>query len=50
MTNLITRIVSMEIVRRKCGEGYFLWRFYGKISLEIVLGSYEEDMANRITR
>ena len=26
----------MEIVGRQCGEGYFLWRFYCKIDMEIV--------------
>ena len=36
MVNLITRMVRMEIVWRQYGECYFLWRFDGKISLEVV--------------
>ena len=48
--NVMTRMVSMEIVWRQCGERYFLWRFYGKISLEIVLGFHGENMVNQITR
>ena len=39
-------MVSMEIVWRQCGEGYFC----GKINLEIVLGFYGENMVNLITR
>ena len=31
-------------------ERYFLRRFYGKISLEIVLGFYGENMVNLIIR
>ena len=50
MVNLIARMVSMEIVWRQCEECYFLWRFYGKISLEIVLGFHGENMVNQITR
>ena len=38
MVNLIIRIVNMEIVWRQSGERYFLWRFHGKIDLEIVYG------------
>ena len=33
MVNLITKMVNMDIVRRKCGEFYYLWRFNGKISM-----------------
>ena len=36
MVNQISKMVSIESVRRQCGESYFLWRFYGKISLKIV--------------
>ena len=36
MVNLITRMVSMKIMWRQCGERYFLLRFYGKISQRIV--------------
>ena len=37
MVNLITRMVSMEIVWKQCGELYFSWRLYGKISMEIFM-------------
>ena len=40
MVNLITRMVSMEVI----------WRFYGKISLDIVWGFHAENMANKTTR
>ena len=43
-------MVSMEIVWRQCGEWYFLWRFYGKISLEIFWGFHGENVINLITR
>ena len=36
MANLITRMVSVGIIWRQCGERYLLWKFYGKISLEMV--------------
>ena len=36
----------METVRRVI----LLWRFYGKISLEIVYGFDGENMANQMTR
>ena len=36
MVNLITRMASMVTEWRHCGESYYLWRFYGKISLLIV--------------
>ena len=42
MVNLITRMVCMEVVWRQCGERYFLWRFYGKISLEVIWGVHGE--------
>ena len=32
MTNVITKIVSMEIVRRQCGERYF----YGDLMAKLV--------------
>ena len=48
--NLITRMVSMVIVWRQREEWYFLLRFYGKISLEIVWGFHGENMVNQITR
>ena len=35
MENIITRIVSMEIVWRQCGEGYFKV-FYGDFMMKIV--------------
>ena len=35
---IITKMVGMETVWKKYGEWYLLWRFCGKISLEIVLG------------
>ena len=44
MVNLITRVVSIEIVCRQCGEWYFLWRFYSKVSLEIVWGLHGENL------
>ena len=50
MVNLITRMVSMEIVWRQCGECYFLWKFYSKISLEVVQSIHGENMVNLITR
>ena len=50
MVNLITRMVCMEIAWRQCGERYFLWRFYGKISLEVIWRFFGEKMINRITR
>ena len=40
MVNLIIRMVSIETVQGPCGEGYFSWRFYGNIRLEIVWGFY----------
>ena len=51
MVNLVTRMVSMEIVWRQCGEGYFygdfmvnksrdclgfLWRGHGKSSYQTI--------------
>ena len=46
MVNLIARIDSMEIVWRLYGDfrgdRYFSWRFYGRISLEIVSRKYGE--------
>ena len=50
MGNLITRMVSTEIVWRQCGECYFLWKFDGKISLEVVKSIHGENMGNQITR
>ena len=50
MLNLIKTMVSMEIVWGQCGELYFLWRFYGKISLEIVWGIFmEKNMVHQTT-
>ena len=37
MVNLITGLVSIEIVWRQCGELYFPWRSYGKSSLAVCL-------------
>ena len=31
-----------DCIRIHCGEQYFLWTFYGKISLENVLGFVEK--------
>ena len=42
MVNLITRMVTIEIVWRRCGERNFTWRFYGKTSMEIVWGFHGE--------
>ena len=41
MANLITRMVSMEIVRKLYGDNVEsnTWRLYGKISIEIVCSS-----------
>ena len=52
MTNLITGMVSIETVWRPyaCGECYFLWRFYGRIGLQIVKSFHGENMANLISR
>ena len=49
MVSLITRMVSMKIVWRQCGESYFLWRLCGQISLKIAWGFHGEDMINQIT-
>ena len=38
----------MVIVWGQCGKGYFLWRFYGKISLEIVFCFQGEKMTHQI--
>ena len=48
--NLITRIVSIEIVWGQCEESYFLWRHFGEISPDIVRCFYGEIMVNQITR
>ena len=49
VVNLITRVVSMEIVWRQCEE-ILLLKFYGKISQEIVWRFYGKNMVDQITR
>ena len=48
MVSLITRMVSMEIVCSVDGDTFYE-DFYGKISLEIVLGFHGENMGNAHT-
>ena len=48
IVSLITRMISMEIVWRQCEEWYFLWIFYGRISLEIAMCFHGENMINEI--
>ena len=46
MVNLITRMVSMEIVWGHCGDGYFYGDFVVKLILEIVWSFHGENMVN----
>ena len=50
MVDLVNRMISfsMEIVWRQCGEKYFLWGFYSKISRKIVWGFNLENVVNKV--
>ena len=49
MVNLIASMVKMGLYGDSM-EVILLWRFYGKISLEIVWGCHGGKMVNQITR
>ena len=50
IVNLIIKMVSMEIVQKQCGKGYFLWRLHGKMSMEIVWSFDAENIVNLIIK
>ena len=48
MVNVITRMACIEIVWRQSEDWYFLWKFYGKINLDIVWGFHGDSMTNQL--